>query len=214
MPESKPQNANQNSIPSESTAVPVIDDSASRVHGPWRILASQVRYQDPWVQVVRDEVIRPDGLPGSYCVITLKPGVCVVALDNQGRVHLTREFHYAVGEETIEGVSGGRDGSESPLLAAQRELREELGLLAATWIDLGQVDPFTANVFSPTQLYLAMELTHGERELEGTEQIEPVVIGFEEALEMVMDSRITHAPSCVALLKAARHLGHSPKRNT
>lgn len=183
---------------------------AHRVHGPWQIVDSQVRYQDPWVRVVRDEVIRPDGLPGSYCVITLKPGVCVVALDDQDRVHLTREFHYAVGEETVEGVSGGRDGAEPPLLAAQRELREELGLLAGKWIDLGQVDPFTANVFSPTQLYLALDLTRCDRELEGTEQIQPVVMGFEQAIEMVMDSRITHAPSCVALLKAARHLKRSP----
>jgi ADP-ribose pyrophosphatase len=210
MPESNRLNANQNTITTESTGVPAADESTDRVHGPWRIVASQVRYQDPWVQVVRDEVIRPDGLPGSYCVITLKPGVCVVALDNDGRVHLTREFHYAVGEETVEGVSGGRDGAEPPLLAAQRELREELGLRAATWIDLGQVDPFTANVYSPTQLYLAMGLTQGEQELEGTEQIQAVVIAFQEAIEMVMDSRITHAPSCVALLKAALYLKRFP----
>ncbi|MDP1561982.1 MAG: NUDIX hydrolase [Pirellulaceae bacterium] len=206
MSESPPANS------SKTNTAKDLNQSAEtyRAHGPWRIVDSQVRYQDPWVRVVRDEVIRPDGLPGSYCVITLKPGVCVVALDDQDRVHLTREFHYAVGEETVEGVSGGRDGAEPPLLAAQRELREELGLLAAKWIDLGQVDPFTANVFSPTQLYLAMELTRCERELEGTEQIQPVVIGFDQAIEMVMDSRITHAPSCVALLKAARHLKRFP----
>lgn len=202
MSESPPGNAIKTS---ESNTLNQSEE-AHRAHGPWQIVDSQVRYQDPWVRVVRDEVIRPDGLPGSYCVITLKPGVCVVALDDQDRVHLTREFHYAVGAETVEGVSGGRDGSEPPLLAAQRELREELGLLAAKWIDLGQVDPFTANVFSPTQLYLALELTRCEQELEGTEQIQPVVMGFEQAIEMVMDSRITHAPSCVALLKAARHL--------
>lgn len=200
----------ENAAKTYHSHVPTQDIAASRMHGPWQIVSSQVRYQDPWVQVVRDEVIRPDGLPGSYCVITLKPGVCVVALDDDGCVHLTREFHYAVGEETVEGVSGGRDGAEPPLLAAQRELREELGLLAGKWIDLGQVDPFTANVFSPTQLYLAMELTRCDRELEGTEQIQPVVIGFEQAIEMVMDSLITHAPSCVALLKAARHLKRSP----
>jgi ADP-ribose pyrophosphatase len=204
------ESSHENAAKVKESNVPNQGITMERMHGPWQIVSSQVRYQDPWVQVVRDEVIRPDGLPGSYCVITLKPGVCVVALDDDGCVHLTREFHYAVGEETVEGVSGGRDGAEPPLLAAQRELREELGLLAGKWIDLGQVDPFTANVFSPTQLYLAMELTRCDRELEGTEQIQPVVIGFEQAIEMVMDSRITHAPSCVALLKAAHHLKRSP----
>jgi ADP-ribose pyrophosphatase len=178
-----------------------------RQHGPWQIVASHERYRDPWVQVVRDEVIRPDGLPGSYCVVTLKPGVCVVAVDAHYRVHLTREFHYAVGAETLEGVSGGRDGEELPLVAAQRELREELGFVAARWVDLGRVDPFTANVYSPTQLYLAMELTQVGRELEGTELIEACPMPFAEAIDRVMAGEITHAPSCTALLKAARYLG-------
>jgi ADP-ribose pyrophosphatase len=214
MPNSNPTNVGEHASKSAPSGATVDETIAHRTHGPWRIVSSQVRYQDPWVEVVRDEVIRPDGLPGSYCVITLKPGVCVVALDNDGRVHLTREFHYAVGYKTIEGVSGGRDGAEPSRMAAERELREELGLMAAKWIDLGRVDPFTANVYSPTQLYLALELTPCERELEGTEQIEPVVIGFAEAIAMVMDSRITHAPSCVALLKAAHYLAQTSKSAT
>lgn len=193
--------------PSKLADIQPDESVAPRRHGPWRIVASSERYRDPWVQVVRDEVIRPDGLPGSYCVVTLKPGVCVVALDAEDHVHLTREFHYAVGAETIEAVSGGRDGEELPLLAAQRELREELGLVAARWEDLGRVDPFTANVYSPTQLYLAMELTQVERQLEGTELIEAYPLPFEAAIDMVMTGQITHAPTCTALLKIARRLG-------
>jgi ADP-ribose pyrophosphatase len=172
-------------------------------HGPWQIVSTAEKYSDPWVQVVRDEVIRPDGLAGSYCVITLKPGVCVVALDDQDRVHLTREFHYAVGEVTLEAVSGGRDGDEPPLVTAQRELQEELGLIAQHWVDLGRVDPFTANVYSPTQLFWATELTVVERCLEGTERIEPFIAPFAQVLQMVLDGRISHAPTCVALLKVA-----------
>jgi len=187
--------------------IPANRSAPLRRHGPWQIVASNERYRDPWVQVVRDEVIRPDGLPGSYCVVTLKPGVCVVAMDAEDRVHLTREFHYAVGVETVEAVSGGRDGDEPPLVAAQRELREELGLVAANWVDLGRVDPFTANVYSPTQLYLATELTRVERELEGTELIEAYPILLEEAIDRVMAGQITHAPTCTALLKVARRLG-------
>jgi len=191
----------------EDDQQPVTDPEAELVrHGPWLILESNVKYRDPWVEVVRDEVIRPDGLPGSYCVVTLKPGVSILAVDHQRQVHLTREFHYAVGRYTIEAVSGGRDEGESPLVAARRELQEELGLQAARWIDLGCVDPFTANVYSPTQLYLALDLEWGETQLEGTEQIQRYSIPFDQAVEMVLDGRITHAPTCVAILKADRRL--------
>ena len=183
------------------------DPPSPRAHGPWLIRHTSQPYEDPWVRVTRDEVTRPDGQPGSYCVITLKPGVCVIALDHEDRVRLTREFHYAVGRVTIEGVSGGRDDQEPPLAAAQRELREELGLTAGTWLDLGSVDPFTANVYSPTQLFLAQDLTEGSAQLDGTEVIEPHTVSFSEAIEMVMNGVITHAPTCTALLKAARHLG-------
>lgn len=175
-------------------------------HGPWTIRESRQVYRDPWVAVRRDEVTRPDGHPGSYCVVHLKHGVCVVAIDDRRRVHLTEEFHYGVGRLTIEAVSGGIESGDHPDATARRELAEELGITAAKWTDLGTVDPFTSNVVSPTRLYLATQLSFGEAATEGTEVIRHVVMPLEEAVEAVLESRITHAPSAVAILKAERML--------
>jgi ADP-ribose pyrophosphatase len=176
-------------------------DAFPRMHGPWTIESSRIAYSDPWVQVRRDEVTRPDGLPGSYAVITVKPGVCVVAIDDQGIVHLTKEFHYAVGRVTIEGVSGGIEPDHSPEEMAHRELEEELGIKASRLISLGELDPFTASVNSPTSLFLAKGLTFGEAKPEATELIEHVRLSLNEALAAVLDGTITHAPTCVSLLK-------------
>ena len=55
-------------------------------------------------------------------------------------------------------------------------------------------------------LFLAQELRQVEASPEGTETIRRVRVPFEKAVEMVMASEITHAPSCVLILKAARHL--------
>lgn len=178
-----------------------------RQHGPWQIVESNEKYKDPWVTLTRDEVIRPDGEPGSYVVVNLKPGVCVVAIDAEENVYLTREFHYGVGRVTIEAVSGGIESGEDPLLCAMRELQEEIGVEAAEWTDLGSTDPFTANVVSPTKMYLARDLKFVETAPEGTEQIECVKFAFEQVVQMVMDGEITHSPSCVTILKAARILG-------
>jgi len=172
-------------------------------HGPWKILKTDWIHQDPWVQVQQDEVIRPDGLPGTFTIVHIKPGVCVLALNTDGTVYLTEEFHYAIGKKTIECVSGGRDEGESVLQTAQRELREELGIEADEWQDLGRVDPFTTCLLSPTQLFLARQLRFVRANPEGTEQIRRVAMPFSDALRLVMEGHITHAPSAALILKVA-----------
>jgi ADP-ribose pyrophosphatase len=170
-------------------------------HGPWQIVERHEVYRDPWITLHKDDVIRPDGQPGTFSVVNLKPGVCVLAVGN-GVAYLTEEFHYGVGRITIEAVSGGIEAGESALFTAQRELQEELGIRATDWLALGTCDPFTSSVVSPTQLFLARGLEIGAQALEGTEQIRRLEVALPEAVAMVMDGRITHGPSCVLILKA------------
>ena len=138
--------------------------------GPWQVLARKTVYQDPWIQVDRDQVIRPDGAAGTHCIVHLLPGISVLPVDEAGMAYLTEDFHYGVGRTTIEVVSGGIEPGEDPRAAAERELREELGISAGEWIDLGTCDPFTTIVVSPTRLFLAQRLSFGANELEGTEK--------------------------------------------
>ena len=175
-------------------------------HGPWQIVGSREVYRDPWIEVQCDDVIRPDGRQGTHCVVRMKPGVSVLPVDDDGTVYLTDEFHYGIGRQAIEVVSGGIEPGDDPLATAQRELAEELGIQAGEWHDLGLVDPFTTIVVSPTRLFLARGLTFGQTAQEGTERIGIVQCSLAEAVEMVLDSRITHGPSCVLILKAARML--------
>jgi ADP-ribose pyrophosphatase len=179
-------------------------------HGPWQIVRSREAHRDPWTRVRVDEVIRPDGAPGTYTVIHLKPGVSVLAMDDARNVYLTEEFHYGVGRVTLEAASGGVEPGETPLEAARRELKEELGIEAREWTHLGTVDPFTANVVSPTQLYLARGLSFGPPEQEGTEEIRLAQMPLARAFELAMQSEITHAPSSVLILKAWLTVSREP----
>ncbi len=171
--------------------------------GPWKIVQSREIYRDPWIGVRVDDVIRPDGKPGIHSIIDIKPGVCVLAIDAERNVYLTEEFHYAVGRVTLEAVSGGIEAGETPFQSAQRELREELGILADQWSEVGSLDPFTANVVSPLRLYLAEALAFTDMQHEGTELIRRVRMPIDESLRMMEDERITHGPTCVLLLKTA-----------
>ena len=171
-------------------------------HGPWTIVQSNEVYRDAWMTVRMDNVLRPDGEPGTYSTVRIKPGVCVIPVAEDGTCYLTKEFHYAVGRDTIEGISGGIEDGETAEFAAARELEEEVGIVAGTLLPLGVVDPLTAAMLSPTQMFLATDLRFTQTKMESTECIERVELPFDEVLRMVIESEITHAPSCVAILKA------------
>ena len=172
-------------------------------YGPWKITSTREVYRDSFANLRVDRVIRPDGLPGQHVVIGIKPGVCVLALDDERNVHLTREFHYAIGRDSTEAVSGGIEPGEDPDATAVRELQEELGLAAGQLEFLTTLDPFTSCMVSPTRLYLAKKLTVVPSNPEGTEQIETVVMPLGDAVQKVLDGEITHAPTCVLLLRCA-----------
>ncbi|MEW4570105.1 NUDIX hydrolase [Tautonia sp. JC769] len=137
----------------------------------------------------------------------MKAGVAILPVDDDGTVYLTREFRYAIGRDSIEVAGGGIDEGESPLVAARREAREELGVEASDWSQLGTIDPFTAIVRSPAHLFLARGLSFTSTERDGAEVIETIRIPFDEAIRLVLAGTITHGPSCVLILKAARVVG-------
>ena len=183
------------------------DHSPTRPIGPWQILRTAEIYRDPWIVLTKDDVIRPDGRPGTHTITRFKDGVSVLPLDNDGCVYLTDEFHYAQGRRGIEVISGGVESDEDVPTAAARELREEVGIVASRWTPLGVVDPLTSQAIAPISMFLAEGLSFVEAAPDGTETIRRLRVPFAEAVEMVMRSEITHSGSCVLILKAARILG-------
>jgi ADP-ribose pyrophosphatase len=172
------------------------------MHNPFKLLASAIVYKNPWISVREDKVVRPGGKEGIFGVIEMVAGSSVLPIDHEGNVLLVKEYKYAVGRVTIEVISGGIDKNETPLGAAKRELMEEIGTEAKEWIELGSVDPFTTVVSSPNYLFLARGLDHFEPKPDEGETIERLTVPFEKALEMVKQGEITHAASCVLILRA------------
>lgn len=151
-------------------------------------------------------MLQPNDKPGSYATVTMKPGVAILPIDRDRIVYLTRQFRYALGQESLEVVCGAVEEDEPAMDTAQREVQEELGIKADEWRDLGCFQMDTSIVRCPVYLFLATQLTFVETNREGTKTIETVKVPFNEAVQMVMDSVIIHSPSCVLILKADRAL--------
>lgn len=184
-----------------------MSDGLPRRVGPYTVLSSRARYQNPWMRVREDRVIRPGGAEGLFGVVEMVGGSSVLAIDDEEDAYLVREYKYAAARDSLEVVSGAIDEGETPLAAAQRELREEAGLIAAEWQELGTVDPFTTAIRCTNHLFLAKALAPTVADPDDGEEIAVVRVPFAAALQMVLAGEITHASSCILILRAARILG-------
>jgi 8-oxo-dGTP pyrophosphatase MutT (NUDIX family) len=174
-----------------------------RKYGPWTIKSKATEYKDEFVELQVDQVIKPNGEPGSYATLKMKTGVAILPLDTNGDVYLTKQFRYALGKQSIEVISGGIDEDGNPLEAAQREAKEELGVEAEEWIELGIFDLETSIIKGPVYLYLAKNLAIQSADQDSTEDIQTLKVSMQKAIDMVMKGEITHGPSCILILKAS-----------
>ena len=170
-------------------------------NGPWTIKSSARKYKNEFIEVVEDAVIKPDKSEGSYATVQMKSGVCTLAIDDENNVYLTEQFRYALEGNSLEVIAGGMDEGGA-LENAKREAKEELGIEAEEWIDLGTVEIDTSIVRSPAYFFVAKKLKFSEPEREGVEVMKTVKMSFDEAVEKVLSGEIKHALSCLLILKA------------
>jgi 8-oxo-dGTP pyrophosphatase MutT (NUDIX family) len=158
-------------------------------NNPWVTKSSRIAYENAWIRVREDQVIRPDGGAGIYGVIEIRPSVGVVAMDEGDQVVLVGQWRYSVNRYSWE--------------VAKRELAEEAGVQAAQWEVLGPVDVCNGVADDVQTLFLATGLTATAMRLDPEEEIVVERRPFEEAVRMVMDGRITEVCSVAAILKVA-----------
>ncbi len=172
--------------------------------GPWTRRNRRVAYENPWITIWHDEVVRPDGEPGIYGVVHFANlAVGVLAIDEIGRVLLVGQHRYALDQYSWEIPEGGVPAGESALDGARRELREETGIEAADWIELTRSHLSNSVSDEEAVLYLATELTQGLATPDGTESLAVRWLPFDEVLAMTMNGQITDAMTILAVQRAA-----------
>ena len=102
------------------------------------IVGRRVEYERPWLAVEAKDVDLgpPRGVETFYSVRTCEYAA-VLAVTDDGRIPLVRQFRPAVEEWTLEFPSGHVDDGETPEQAMRRELLEETGCEAGDLVDLG-----------------------------------------------------------------------------
>jgi ADP-ribose pyrophosphatase len=116
------------------------------------------------------------------------------------------QYRRAIDRQILELPAGTRGWDEAWLTCAQRELREETGLRAATFTSLGEIWPTPGISDELMHLYLAETLTPDPLPGDIDEQISLAPRPLVECLQMAQDGRLQDAKSIVGIMRAAVYL--------
>ena len=178
---------------------------------PWQTLGSRTVYVNAWLRLREDTVIRPDGHHGIYGVVEMQPSIGVVALNDANEIALVTQWRYTLGRMSVEIPTGGSEASDHSVLAtARRELREETGLSARNWRELGFVDNSNGVTNDVSHMFLATGLEAGADAQDPAEQVVLSWLPFDQAVDHVLAGSITESVSVAAILKVQVLLRRDP----
>ena len=170
--------------------------------GTERKLNGETVFEGRIFSVTRDEVSLPNGKTGIREIVHHRGAVVVLPLGADGSVTLVRQYRYALGRLTLEAVAGKLEENEDPFLAAQRELKEETGMKANRWTDLGIICTSPGFTTERLYLYLAEELSTGEQEPDEDEFLELVNMPMEDLGILIAQDKIEDSKTIAAYYKA------------
>jgi ADP-ribose pyrophosphatase len=157
----------------------------------------EIAYDGHFLKVSRDRVKLPDGKITQREFIRHPGAVVILALFDDGRVLLERQFRYPNGQVFIEFPAGKIDPGEASLACAKRELEEETGYTATDWHFVCTIHNAIAYSDEHLDLFLARGLTAGDAKLDDGEFLETFTATIPEMLEMVKQGAITDVKTVI-----------------
>lgn len=177
---------------------------------PWSVTASRITYEDRWIRLRSDDCLTADGIVvAPFHVLDYPDWINVIPVMPDGRVLLTREYRHGRSEILLGLVAGGVEPSDieagdAAIAAARRELREETGYEASTFVKLLTSYPNASNHSNVVTSWLALGLTKtGEPRFDPGEKVELLFKDLADILGGITSGTVIMQSMHVAALYAA-----------
>ena len=168
-------------------------------------LSSEMKFDGKLIKVTYD-IAEVNGKE-SWREVVHHPGAsAIVAIDEDNRIIMEKQFRYALNDYLLEIPAGKLDAGEDPLVCAKRELEEETGIIASEWISLGTIATSPGFCNEVIHLYVARGLSKGEIHWDEDEYVEVERYTFDELLQRISEAKIKDSKTLSALLLAMPYL--------
>ncbi len=165
------------------------------------ITAEDTMFSGLIFDVNRIHVTLPNGHESARDVVRHRGAVAVVALTDDGRICLVRQYRTALDRVTVEIPAGKLDPGEDPLTCAKRELLEETGMVADRMAFLTTLATTPGFTDERIHLYMATGLTFGPAHPDEDEFLNVDLVPLDELIDAVLDGRIEDSKTvCGALI--------------
>ena len=174
----------------------------------WKKLSSTYLSHHIYFTAREDKCQMPDGrIVDPYFVVELPSCVCAVAITNDDRVILVKQYRHPIEETIIELPGGFVDEGETIEQAIARELLEETGYSFTSFTPLGKLAANPGILNNYTYLFLAeggLKLTN--QALDGNEEIEIKLYSIEQVQQLLDKNEIKQALHTSCLFYALQKL--------
>ena len=163
-------------------------------------LDSEQVWKGRLLDVRRDRVSLPDGSTGHREYIVHPGAVMVVAMFDDGRLIVERQWRHPIGKALLEFPAGKLEAGEPVIACAVRELYEETGYRAAEWARAGITHNAIAYATEGIEIWFARGLEAGERKLDAGEFLDVLEASADELEAAARDGELTDAKTLIGLL--------------
>lgn len=186
------------------SAVPTRRPPVDEHRNPWVTNSSELRYENPWITVRHDEVLDPSGRSGMYGVVSPKNlALGVLPVFTDGTVLLVGQYRYALGRYSWEMPEGGGAKDVDPMISIARELREETGHEARSWLEISDITLSNSVTDERAICWVAWDLVPlaSGAEPESTEDLALWRIPFGQLVDLVWSGEVFDSMTVVTVTK-------------
>lgn len=161
-------------------------------------LSGEDIYGGIFLKMKRDQVSLPDGKQAIREYLTHPGAVAILAVLDDGRVLMERQYRYPIAKACIEIPAGKLEPGENHLLCAQRELEEETGYSASRWSFIRRIHPVISYSTEFIDIYLAEGLVLGKSHLDEEEFLDVFAAPLDQLIAWVEEGEITDVKTTIA----------------
>ena len=163
-------------------------------------ISSEMIYEGAIMNVRRDKVTVKDGQTSFREIIEHNGGAAVVALKDDGKVVMVKQFRKPFERDVLEIPAGKIEIGEDPKVTVIRELKEETGYTAKNVDLICKYAPSVGYTTEVLYIYKATGLTPGETNFDPQEALDTIELPLTEVVEMIKKGEILDGKTMTGIL--------------